>query len=1001
MKLLTIIFFCFASLFSFGQDKMAAPQSDTQYVHGEWKFRTDPNSKGETSGWFATSINDQDWDLMSVPGNWDLKNEYANYVGTAWYRKTIPANASWQNRTIRLHFDGVNFESKVWVNGKLVGSNNIGYLPFEVDVTKFLNDSDSNTIVVSCNNTFRLGAVWNWGGIRRPVTLIATANAYVKAQFITPVVDLDKKTATVAVRVVCQNSGSVSQTLTGEVMLSADNGFKRVLPFTMEVEAGKSKDVIVRTALKKEEVHLWNCDDPYLYKSQVTLKESDVNGNTKVGAEKSGVTKTSGASEKSGVTKTSGKTNTTGKPTDPGTGNLPGANMIAGTGIRNGFVSRFGLRKIEIDNKNYVFKLNGESIRVMGFNLVPDDRTTGSTLPAWRIKQDVDLMKSLGANLARLTHLPMPGEMFDYLDEKGIMVFPEIPLWGLDQLVDKNNPVPKQWLQRITDNYYNHPSIIGWCVGNEIGESMGVMEYVEDAIRFVKSIDTTRLGVMVSHTAHRQRDPLQYSDLGLVNGYGVGIGARADKIHGLHPQKTLFYSEYGYGQLEEDLDGDVDARGMIDSIRFKPYLIGGALWTFNDYRSSFVGTKEFSQNRPWGIVDVFRRKKRAWYSFKREYAPIRDIKVTKIESNTGFAAKISIVPRKVLDLPAYPLKDYILIWQAFNDSNKIVEGGFTRLPTILPGAADLDQNISFRSVNGVSSLKFELLSPGNYSVFDTTIHLKSPEPPAILSAIGVRTKQNDTTANSGAIRIFVDRQDDYTLYKAKYGKTDLSLETPPTLNSHIDIPKLPFHETYQVALVAVNSFGEGKVGETKTVKVDAGYAPPLVYYMEAADKGFFVGYNTDNDDYQFRIQYTQKSGDYANAKIIQTGAKGVLFVPELENGQKYYFRLSRIKDNNYTTAWSEEYSITPDGGMASVTPSIRGVIRSGSDAVIVFEPVKKAIGYTVEYRIKGIGDWKLLNVNAADIGHIRIAGLEKKVYEFRMAASNACGQSGFTEIVSR
>jgi beta-galactosidase len=43
--------------------------------------------------------------------------------------------------------------------------------------------------------------------------------------------------------------------------------------------------------------------------------------------------------------------------------------------------------------------------------------------------EDVDLMKSLGANLARLTHLPLPKEMFDYLDEKGILVFPEIPLW--------------------------------------------------------------------------------------------------------------------------------------------------------------------------------------------------------------------------------------------------------------------------------------------------------------------------------------------------------------------------------------------------------------------------------------------------------------------------------------------------------------------------------------------------------------------------------------------
>ncbi|HTE25533.1 sugar-binding domain-containing protein [Flavitalea sp.] len=998
MKSLLIIFFFFTFCFLNAQDKnardkIAAPKDGTEYIHGEWKFKTDPNSKGETSGWFDASLNDHEWDLMTVPGNWDLKNEYANYVGTAWYRKTIPGNAAWQGKTIRLHFDGVNFESKVWINGKLVGSNNIGYLPFEFDVTKFLNPSDSNTIVVSCNNTFRLGAVWNWGGIRRPVKLITTGNAYVKAQYITPTVDLDKKTATVAVRVVCQNSGSVTQMLAGEVILSADNGLKKVLPFTVQVEAGKSSDVIVRAALKKEEVHLWNCDDPYLYTSQVILK--DGNGGA------------SSVSARDNNHNTSAKAvviDNPGSNSAPEAGNAKAKNnadLRAGTGIRNGFINRFGLRKIEIDNKNYVFKLNGESIRVMGFNLVPDDRTTGSTLPTWRIKQDVDMMKSLGANLARLTHLPLPDEMFDYLDEKGIMVFPEIPLWGFDQLVDKNNPIPKQWLQRMVDNYYNHSSIIGWCVGNEIGESMGVMEYVEDAIKFVKSIDTTRLGVMVSHTANRPRDPVQYSDLGLVNGYGVGIGARADRIHGLHPQKTLFYSEYGYGQLEEDLDGDVDAKGMIDSIRFKPYLIGGALWTFNDYRSSFIGTKEFSQNRPWGIVDVFRRKKRAWYSFRREYAPIRGVKITKIESNEGYAAKISITPRKLLDLPAYPLKDYVLIWQAFNNADKIVDGGFAKLPLIMPGGADLEQAVGFKSVGDVSSLKIELLSPGNYSVFDTTIHFKAPEPPVIGAAIGVRTRQNDTSANSGGIRIFIDRKDDVTLYKAKYGAGDLSQETPLTLNSHIDISKLSFNQSYQVALVAVTSFGESKLGETKNIRVDPGYAPPLVYYTEAADKGFFVGYSTDNDDYVFKIQYTLNKGDYANAKTIQTSAKGVLFVPGLENGKQYFFRMSRIKDNNYTTGWSEEQSITPDGNQAPVKPVIQGLIRAGNEAIIVFEPVKKAIGYTLEFRQKGVGDWKLMDINTAEIRHIRVPGLQSKVYEFRLAALNACGQSAFTEIVSK
>src|SRR5690606_11419068 len=128
--------------------------------------------------------------------------------------------------------------------------------------------------------------------------------------------------------------------------------------------------------------------------------------------------------------------------------------------------------------------LNGEMIRPVGFNLVADDRTTGSTLPAWRFKEDVDIMKSAGANMARLSHQPLPKEFLDYLDEKGVMVFEEVALWGKDAMVGPNHAIPKEWLSRMIRVKYNHPSVIGWSVGNEIGrldDNPMVMEYVEGA----------------------------------------------------------------------------------------------------------------------------------------------------------------------------------------------------------------------------------------------------------------------------------------------------------------------------------------------------------------------------------------------------------------------------------------------------------------------------------------------------------------------------------------
>ena len=95
MKSLLILFFSFILYSSFAQDKQKATGPGVEYVHGDWKFKTDPNGRGEMAGWFSASLNDSEWDLMNVPGNWDLKNEYANYVGTAWYRKTIPGKAAW------------------------------------------------------------------------------------------------------------------------------------------------------------------------------------------------------------------------------------------------------------------------------------------------------------------------------------------------------------------------------------------------------------------------------------------------------------------------------------------------------------------------------------------------------------------------------------------------------------------------------------------------------------------------------------------------------------------------------------------------------------------------------------------------------------------------------------------------------------------------------------------------------------------------------------------
>jgi beta-galactosidase len=491
---------------------------------------------------------------------------------------------------------------------------------------------------------------------------------------------------------------------------------------------------------------------------------------------------------------------------------------------------------------------------------------------------------------------------------------------------------------------------------------------------------------------------VEYSYPGLINNYGTSIGTLADTIHSRHPDKILFYSEFGYGQLREDLDGDADARGMMDSIRFRPFLIGGALWTFNDYRSSYVGNRAFSENRSWGIVDVFRQKKKAWYSFRKEYTPVRELNVAWDQTDLN-SMRVSILPRKLLDLPAYRLKDYTLVWQGFDEQDTLREGGFFKLPVIDPGDDTFEKNIQWQHAAALSYLKIAIISPGNYAVCDTLVCLKKPLPPRIIYTQGVRSDMNDTFPNSGAIRVVFDETKPGITYQVKYGLTGLLQESAVTMNNYIDVSRLPYWKTYNVAVVAINAAGESAVQDIKKVRVEPGLPPPVIAYTEPADRGFYVGYMTEKEDYLFKIQYTQTAGDYSSATTFQTATKGVLFVPGLENGKKYYFRMCRIKHNNYITPWSEEHAVIPDGGQAPATPEVQGALRSGSEAMILFEPVKKAIGYVIEYRLKRSGEWKAIPVNASELRHYKITALkEGATYEFRMASVNECKQSAFVDV---
>lgn len=869
--------------------KLLSEEPGVFSLDGYWQFKTDPDRQGEKMGWYRRDWDDSSWDRMKVPGNWDLVNQYADYAGKAWYRRTFLVPQEWNGKWLRLIFESTSYYARVWLNGQLLGYNDKGLLPFHFDISPFVRADERNQLTVEIDNTFKLGALWNWGGINRSVRIEATDLQRIAYQHLTAVPDLKKKSAKIDIGVTLENDAEEEVRLDLKyTILNKDGLVKEGWKRNIVCRTGSSNTERLSVSLKPAETRLWHFDHPHLYSSKIDLYRN-------------------------------------------------------GTLIHS-ISDQFGIRKIEVEG--YTLRLNGEPVRPVGFNLVPDDRTNGNTLPLWRIQEDVDKMKSLGANMARLSHIPLPKAFYDYLDEKGIMVFSEYPLWGKDRRVDPDHPAPVEGLAKIIQRQYNHPSIIGWSVGNEIGyatDNPKAMDYVKSAIGLVKGLDSTRLVSYVSHSAMNQTDdPAMFENFILLNSYS-NWGKNAEKANIHFPGKPIFYSEYGKNIIHEDPDkGVVNPKEMLDDMRGREYLIGASLWTFNDYRSNYTGTA-VSGNRAWGIVDVFRRPKRAWYAFKKEYAPVKGFSVNMIPNTPDPKLNISITPRDVRDIPAYAMRGYRVVWMGLANDKNITDGGFYELPLIHPGDPQLLKSVSLsKDIAKSTAIKIALLSPELYAVYDTTLYLASPATPELKAVF----------SSPKAIRVEYSPVPFAEGYRVIYGDDGGTWDTTVvSINHFIELENLDRNKHYKLGVIAVNGFGSSGPSLIREARLSNKELPPVIWKTESADGGFFIGYPVRPEDFLYDVEYGTSPGNYTDKLVVKT--KGVLQVAHLKNGQTYYYRVRSRKQWGFESEWTTEGMAVPDGNLKPKPPRVYGVIRSGKDMLMHFEPAPKAIRYEVIHESKG------------------------------------------------
>ena len=894
-KLFTLFFVLFfqflsASSYIIGESRFS--------LNGQWQFRTDSKRTGELQGWHTKEYNDIQWEKIEVPGSWELENEHTNYIGKAWYRTSFHAPQS-RGKRVLLEFESVSMSYRVFLNNKLVTKQIVGNYREQFDITDLLESS--NTLAVEVDNSLSWGAYVNWGGIRRPVTLCVVEPVRVLRQEIVATPNLKAGTAVVAVKVIVRNDKSTACTVKCQPdILFKKKSVLKTIAKDITIAPNSEAVCLFSFKLNKDKTHLWHIDYPNLYTLQLSL------------------------SEKKQI------------------------NVV--------FANRFGIRKLEVAGTK--IKLNGEIVRLAGYNWVADDRLTANTLPVWRYKEDIDRMKELGCNLARLSHRPLPEEVMDYLDEKGIMSISEFNNWS--HYMNPTSTEPIEFATKLIQQQFNHASVIGWSVGNEMGNKLDqplVNGYVESIVKHIKqNLDPTRLVAYVSNTADYQaNDAAQYGDMIWINKYW-NYDKGLDNLAKVYPDKAIYVTEYGgygveQGNLIYDTPNNTKYKNfVVEGFSSKEYLSGYSIWTFNDYRSRYQSPNPSTatpihQNRQWGIVDNYRNKKRAYEQMKDFYAPVRKLVVTNDFSASQVTTYINIDARAKIDIPAFILKGYKLVWEVKSKDGLVHQGSFFKLPEVKPGEKSLSYKANWIKSDNAAMLKVTLLSPLGYSVKDTTLYLAKP----------AALKEFKVIQSDKFIRVVFERNEFCKEYALKYTLNGVTKTTPSTIDHYIDLKLSELNTPYSISVVGINEAGEGEPSKSVTVVGKNGFTtlPPIVWGIVPSASGFNLGIGWVYTDTFYEVRYTTTPADDSSWKIQAGIVFGAFKVSGLESGKKYFVQVRNATQfGSNRSVWSEMLEVTPGTKALTGNAIITGVLTSGNESVICINPASKASSYVLSYKIR-------------------------------------------------
>ena len=377
----------------FAMGHAADPKKDFGRGTEYFNYLTKANSI-HNEGPYVQKFDASSWQEVSIPHDWVSTLPYAReashshgyktvgyqYPETSvgWYRRIVTIPESDLGKHIALRFDGIFRNATVWFNGFYMGTEPSGYATQVYDVTEYVNYGGDNLICVRADASLEEGWFYEGAGIYRDVWLEKSAAVSV-APFGTFVyADLKQpySSVTIYIETEVNNHSLTAQDCEVEQRLLDAEGRQVGSASPITVTALKAKETrTCKQQLVLQSPHLWSTNDPYLYKVETIVKVGGV--------------------------------------------------------VTDIYETTTGLRDITFD-ADKGFLLNGEPLKLKGFNLHQDHAGVGAAIPealmAWRIKR----LKELGCNAYRSAHNPATPAQLDICDREGILVIDENRLTGIN-----------------------------------------------------------------------------------------------------------------------------------------------------------------------------------------------------------------------------------------------------------------------------------------------------------------------------------------------------------------------------------------------------------------------------------------------------------------------------------------------------------------------------------------------------------------------------------------